>query len=1330
MKKLIAAVVSALFLINNVWATQIKVVENDIITTSGTNDVYVHPGISASPNDNILDIYGRIDVVETSYTYHYDHDGNPNTPDVNFSFTIAEAAIVDHDNNSSTPPIPAMIDHDGNPSTPDISAVTPIMIDHDDDPSTPDVPVMYDDDGNPSTPDVPAMKAVLVNGVIPTVIDGSGTTPAATASTVTDGKIYADDLSTVGNAYGAYITTTSGIASANNNKVNLYPKDPSEGGSAGAMVSGDVIGAYIDSNESTIATNAQNNVVNWAGARAGADEDQWRAHGAYGAIIEGTGSSVQITGGVKNNKVIYDIEKDIVILGGGAIVVSNGGTVKISGSAEGNQVDLNNGDGKDVGINIFGGLIYSASYNSGNVEITDTANVIDNIVNLTGGTTIQQVIAGGIQVNKKSQSGATTISGSVKGNKVNISGGTNIFGSINAGLISASNLTGALTIDGEVSGNTVDITGGTLKSTPIYAGRIEVNGLNTTGTVDISGEIKNNTVNSGGEGLRAIFGGSLEVYGISGAGTFNITGDVSGNTINRDGGRAGNIYVSYTETSGQTLNITSNADNNVLNVSDQAVTGNESYLHSISGAYVEIEKLASQGSADSINITSGAHGNIVNIDGAEITRSSIFGGYVRGSNGTVTDNIVNISGNTTFNDVVLLYGGYTNGLGMVSDNILNLGTSGLTAYGIGAFNKINFDLSNAAAGNTILTVTHGNGEGHPIFGNLINGPDNGAIDLSNVTIGLIEDTARPDIKLSDRITLIAETSNSGHGFSNFISQTITRTAGNITYSYKTIVNNNTTTTTPATEASTLDLFHNKIETTGNWTEDIVVKAGAGPGEDVELKVAGKLAVENLTAESNLNSKATITSGSLDVTAQDTIVNLADTAAWDNSLQNGIYFGDIFIGYGHTLEMNLTNAAYSFGNNFNVIGADNKFVGDLDLSGKNINFYVEDHTPANATMLDVSGAANIANSHVVLSSAGSSTLLQVGDRINLLKATDITGTPADQTGTGVFGYTINAALDFVLNSDTLYAVIKEVTADKKTKALSEGITASLAFVGQGSELAAQDGVISAVGSAENSQGFAAFSAGAMGKSKYETGSYADVKGVSFMAGLAKAFDNSTLGLFLEYGNGNYNTENTFGVDTVKGKGNVSYTGGGVLGKVNNEDNYYFDFSGRVGNVKTNFNSADYISGGVAVGYDYDVPYFGGHIGAGYLGQKLASFDLDIYGKYLFAHQGGKEVALPTNQTINFESNSSHRLRLGVKIMRGQKSVFNPYAGIAYDYEFAGEANATVDGLAVLTPSLKGGTEIGELGLQINHNYFGLDFGAQGYTGKRKGLSGSFKLSYKF
>jgi hypothetical protein len=1180
-----------------------------------------------------------------------------------------------------------------------------------------------------------------------------------TSAPLVPGTIQGDDPATVGNAYGSYVTTETNTGNrANDNQVNLYPKEPDAGDSAGAMVSGDVIGAYIDTNSATsleIKIDAQDNEVNFIGARAGADEAEWRAHGGYGAVISGTAPDVTIEGGVKNNKVIYGIDKDIVQLGGG-LIVANGEVITIgssdpdstAGSAEGNSVDLNSGDGKDVGINIFGGLISSNSTGAGAVSILESANAINNVVNLTGGTTIQTVIAGGIRVEKNGLSGKTEISGSAINNTVNISGGSKILGSINAGLITASYLTEGLDITGGVSGNTVYIEGGDLDA-QIYAGRIVATVLDGTNgdTYTISGGITDNIVElKNMDGKTFFLGGSLEVYGISGAGTFDITGNVSGNKIIGGGGRAGNIFVSYIEESGQKLNITSSANSNILNVS--SVEGNPSYMSTLAGGYVEIVAGTPLGTATSKTITSGAHDNIVNIKDVSITKAAIFGGYVTGSTGgTVKDNIVNISGNDTKFEDVVLYGGYNrdNPTG-VSGNILNLGTSGLTAYGIGAFNTINFDLSKAVAGDVIFTVTDGNGQGHPIFKDGAFTPDNGAIDLKDVNIDFLPNGG-PDInkiKLSDRIHLIAETSGDNYGFTNFTSQDILQTTSDAKYYYKTIVNN--TLTSGAT--SYLDLFHNKIEATGNWSENTEVIAGENAGEDVELDVSnGRISSAELSATSHpdtivpANSVwATITAQGLDITANSMKIAL------DSTDKNKIKFGDITIGGGHNLTITVANTqgiapadlGYTLGNNIDVYGAGNTFdIGSsFDATGKKITFYVEEYTPANATMLEVSGTVKITNSDILLTSAGYSTLLQVGDRINLLKATvpdtDFTDDYHEAKGTGVFG-TTSAALTFdVSNNDTLYALINEVTADKKAKSVSEGVAASLAFLGQSGELAAQEGIVSAVSAAEDKkEGYSAFTAGSLGKSKYETGSYVEVSGVSFLAGLAKEFNNYTLGAFLEYGSGSYDTNNSFSGAAVKGDGSASYTGGGVLGKFINEDGYYFDFSGRLGQVKTNFNSVDYVINGISAKYDYDALYYGLHLGAGHIFYMLDGVELDLYGRYLFTRQNGKEVSLAWNENINFEASNSHRFKLGGRAALSNKAAFSPYAGLALEYECGGEVNAVNgQGLDIDVPSLKGASGVGELGLRINGARLQTDLSAQGYAGKRQGFAGSFKLGYKF
>jgi hypothetical protein len=75
--------------------------------------------------------------------------------------------------------------------------------------------------------------------------------------------------------------------------------------------------------------------------------------------------------------------------------------------------------------------------------------------------------------------------------------------------------------------------------------------------------------------------------------------------------------------------------------------------------------------------------------------------------------------------------------------------------------------------------------------------------------------------------------------------------------------------------------------------------------------------------------------------------------------------------------------------------------------------------------------------------------------------------------------------------------------------------------------------------------------------------------------------------------------------------------------------------------------------------------------------------------------------------------------------------NPYFGAAYEYEADGKAHATIYGTQLDAPELKGSTGIGEIGISLNAGTnFNLDFGVQGFVGKRKGLAGNVVLSFNF
>ena len=72
-------------------------------------------------------------------------------------------------------------------------------------------------------------------------------------------------------------------------------------------------------------------------------------------------------------------------------------------------------------------------------------------------------------------------------------------------------------------------------------------------------------------------------------------------------------------------------------------------------------------------------------------------------------------------------------------------------------------------------------------------------------------------------------------------------------------------------------------------------------------------------------------------------------------------------------------------------------------------------------------------------------------------------------------------------------------------------------------------------------------------------------------------------------------------------------------------------------------------------------------------------------------------------------------------------------MAREYEFDGDARAAIYGHAIEVPSLRGSTGIGELGITLRPaKYRGLfvDLGAQGYFGKREGVTASLQIGRNF
>ncbi len=295
-------------------------------------------------------------------------------------------------------------------------------------------------------------------------------------------------------------------------------------------------------------------------------------------------------------------------------------------------------------------------------------------------------------------------------------------------------------------------------------------------------------------------------------------------------------------------------------------------------------------------------------------------------------------------------------------------------------------------------------------------------------------------------------------------------------------------------------------------------------------------------------------------------------------------------------------------------------------------------------------------------------------------------------------------------------------------IGESRTAATAFVNQGSELV-ETGINALV--RDNDKDVKAFAAVYGNNSEYETGSHVNVNGWSGIVGVGKTDAKGlTVGAFFENGDGNYSTHNVTDFGYLRGDGEAVYNGGGFLVRKDNANGVYTEASLRAGNLKNELRDALVGSTG-AVGYDIDTFYYGAHIGVGKIIPRGADGDsIDVYGKFIYTHHDSEDFKID-GDNFHFDSVDSERLRLGFRINEVQTNKLAMYYGAAWEYEFGGDANNTVVGYDLSTPSLEGSTVIGEIGAHYKASEkWSIDLNGRAYTGQREGFSGSVQANYSF
>jgi len=506
------------------------------------------------------------------------------------------------------------------------------------------------------------------------------------------------------------------------------------------------------------------------------------------------------------------------------------------------------------------------------------------------------------------------------------------------------------------------------------------------------------------------------------------------------------------------------------------------------------------------------------------------------------------------------------------------------------------------------------------------------------------------------------------------------------------------------------------------------------------------------------------SGSPDLSASDVCGGSAYTSAQNNTIN---ILSPITV-KGLTGGIIQTTGTVA-GNTLNV-AAKNVTAGSVN-GFQNMYFYLPSDIANNDTMLTVNGSSATDVKGVTFGVAALSGVnLQKGDTVNLLVNSN--GLTTDDTLKTTDSATLAKASFLSANSlttddkyelsiskkgeNTIIATVDNVTEQKADTSALDEIKKSpvetrmgvVTMVNAGADLLAGQGMANAADAAAAERsggdgvaaaragGFAPFAAVGLGNLRVKSGSHVDTKSIGLSLGFAREIENKSgkllVGPVVEYGHGKYDSYQDNGI-TADGKS--SYWGIGVIAKQTNHNGFYYEGSLRAGRTKSDYGS-DSVRPGNHVSYDSSATYWAAHLGAGKLFDIGHDNTLDVYGKYFYSHTGSDSTTIhigAASEGVDFSAVNSHRLRIGTRLTHALDAKNKIYGGLAWQYEFNGDARAvySVSGEAP-SPSVKGSSGMLELGWQVKpgKSPMTIDLGVTGWVGKQRGITANLQANWTF
>lgn len=334
-----------------------------------------------------------------------------------------------------------------------------------------------------------------------------------------------------------------------------------------------------------------------------------------------------------------------------------------------------------------------------------------------------------------------------------------------------------------------------------------------------------------------------------------------------------------------------------------------------------------------------------------------------------------------------------------------------------------------------------------------------------------------------------------------------------------------------------------------------------------------------------------------------------------------------------------------------------------------------------------------------------------------------------------GVTVNGDGKFAVddNGNVIYTV-QEVKTNKQIDLVAENRAVAAAFVNQGTDLISDS--LDTLGR-DGSYGVKTFAAVHGNRSKYDVNSDLKINGWSTIVGVGNAAefadgDEFSWGVFYENGSGNYRTYNEFNNEFFRGDGSLVYNGGGIAARYENANGVYTEGSLRAGMLKSEMDNALRDGSGSYYGYDSESAYYGAHIGVGKIISLSDSSDLDVYGKFFHTYTEGDSFTVAKDK-FEFDSITSDRLRVGARVTTNKANAFSTYYGLAYEYEFNGDADMRAQNLKAPTQSLQGSSYMAEVGFNYQptpDSPWSFDLNMRGYAGEREGASFNVQATYTF